>query len=159
MSDELSGSISIHLIDPADGRSLQTWSFGQPQITIGRAENGDIPLTDPYVSRLHAELTRSEGTWSLVSRGRNGVFIDGKNVERHPLRPGTMFRLGANGPMFRFEHQAAASPQATLSFDPAMVIMLKLDQQAVQTQAQDIMTTDYFQQLQQRARALRQQRS
>lgn len=159
MSIQPHGSVSVHLIDPADGRTLQTWSFAQQRITIGRGETESIPLADPYVSRLHAELICVGGVWQLFARGRNGVFVNGKSVAESRLDHGGTFRLGISGPMFRFDAAPAATGQATLSFDPDAIIVLAFDRSEVQEQAQDIVETDYFRQLQEKARLLRRQRA
>jgi hypothetical protein len=152
-------AISLHLIDPSDGRSLQTWSFSAERITIGRDEAAGIPLADPYVSRIHAELVHADGGWSLFARGRNGVFVDGRSIAEHRLEDGTTFRLAAVGPMFRFDNGSESMGQATLSYDPDAVILLTLNSKEVAQQANEIASTDYFQQLREKARELRRQRT
>jgi hypothetical protein len=152
--------ISLQLVDPSDGRTLQAWGFDSHRITIGRDDAADIPLADPYVSRIHAEIVHDDGSgWRLLARGRNGVFMDGRSVAECELAAGATFRLGATGPMFRFGEPAEQRPEATLSFDPDAVILLSLNAQVVNRQADEITATDYFQQLQRKARELREQRS
>jgi hypothetical protein len=72
-------------------------------ITIGRARNNDLPITDISVSKLHAWIRRGQsGTWdagefTITDAGsRNGTFVDGHEVlrEPHPLPPGAKVRLG-----------------------------------------------------------------
>lgn len=154
--------ITIELIDPSDGRLLQSWSFDQPRITIGRDGGGDIVLADPYISRLHAELkTADDGTWRLFSHGRNGVYVDGHAVDEVPLASGTRFRLGPSGPMFSLGHDDVPIEQSatsTLALDTAPAVLLTLDRQEAERQAQEVSETDYFRQLQQKARDLRKSR-
>ncbi len=74
--------VVLHIIDVSTGRPIQTWKFkDQFQITIGRAADQDVEISDPYVSRSHASLVNTDGHWTLISLGRNGVVIDGKQVK------------------------------------------------------------------------------
>ncbi|MCO5165330.1 MAG: FHA domain-containing protein [Planctomycetes bacterium] len=51
--------------------------FGM-MITIGRAGNNDLVLTDPSVSKLQCYFHRYEGRWTLSDPGStNGTFVDG----------------------------------------------------------------------------------
>lgn len=151
--------VVIHLVDPSDGRSLQSWSFATPVITIGRDDASSIVLTDPYVSRTHVELKRGAGGWRLTSKGRNGVLIDGRSVEEQVINSGVRFRLGTTGPCFRFEEEVTQTSMATLSFDPESLLILKLNSTEVAKEAEEVSSTDYFRQLQQKARELRRQRN
>ena len=46
--------------------------------TIGRSPDCDLPLGDPTVSWVHAELRRMEDAWVLVDLGsRNGTRVNG----------------------------------------------------------------------------------
>lgn len=158
----MSGEVSIHMVDPTDGRSLQKWSFRDPalaSITIGRDEAATIQLADPYVSRIHVELVRDDEGWSLVARGRNGVYLNGRNVTEHRLCAGDRFRLSSVGPMFRFGADGASQVQQTLNVSPAVMELMMLNKAEVAQQANEISQTDYFQQLQAKARLLRRQRT
>jgi pSer/pThr/pTyr-binding forkhead associated (FHA) protein len=149
-------SISIHLVDHETARSLQVWSFdGSTPITIGRGDDRSIVLADPYISRNHAELEPHQGSWRLIARGRNGIFVAGKNVAECSLEHGTEFRLGAAGPLFRFDRAAASSPQATLSFDPSAMVVLQINRQELEAQTQQVVESDFFQRLRDKAREMR----
>jgi hypothetical protein len=51
------------------------------RITIGRAENNDIKLTDPTVSRNHAELIIQNGQITVRDlNSANGTFINGNRI-------------------------------------------------------------------------------
>ncbi len=158
------GDISIHMIDPTDGRSLQNWSFCDARvncISIGRDESAGIHLADPYVSRIHVELIRDENGWILHARGRNGVFVDGRSVTEYRLSHGSRFRLASVGPMFRFDSEVVTEGggQQTLSIDPAVMNLMTLNKVEVVQQADEVTQTDYFRQLQEKARLLRRQRT
>jgi pSer/pThr/pTyr-binding forkhead associated (FHA) protein len=153
--------ITVQLVDPNDGHQLQAWSFADTQpITIGRGDDQRVVLADPYVSRRHAELRWDEGGWRVFAHGRNGVYVGGSSVNDVPLDAGAVFRLGPAGPALRYQTESAEpSGGATLSFDPASMIMLQMDQRRVEAETRDVIDTDYFQRLQETARALRQQRT
>ncbi len=156
------GEISIIMIDPADGRSLQSWSFGaeeQDRITIGRDNSASVKLADLYVSRIHLEIVRDEEGWMLHALGRNGVFVDGRSVTEYRMTNGVMFRLASVGPTFRFDREQEAFGRSTLVVDPAVMQLLNLNKAVVAKQADEIARTDYFHQLQQKARLLRSQRA
>jgi phosphoserine phosphatase RsbU/P len=65
-------------------------------VSIGRASDCSIPIKDRYLSRKHAEIVQSHGTWILKDCGSaNGTYLNGVRVERdHPLRGGDRIRLG-----------------------------------------------------------------
>lgn len=66
------------------------------RIRIGRDETNDWVLTDPNVSRNHAEiLQNSGGHFEIVDlRSMNGTYVNGQKVKREPLRTGDTIRIG-----------------------------------------------------------------
>ncbi|WP_445152857.1 FHA domain-containing protein [Baekduia sp. Peel2402] len=68
------------------------------RLSIGRAESNGVPLPwDTEVSRLHAELERIAGEWTLIDDGlsRNGTYVNGTRVSgRARLRDGDVIRIG-----------------------------------------------------------------
>jgi len=83
-----------------DGRRMVVGPGG---VTIGRSRQCDIVLSDPNVSRQHAELRPRGGSWVLTDLGStNGSRINGHVVERSEVvRPGDEIELGAT--ILRFE--------------------------------------------------------
>lgn len=67
-------------------------------LTIGRRDAADVALPwDPEVSRLHCELVRKAGVWTVFDDGlsQNGTFVNGLKVHgRRPLRDGDMVQVG-----------------------------------------------------------------
>jgi hypothetical protein len=127
----LGQTVLLRLLDSAQGRPIQVWHFaGQSEITIGRADECDVTIADQQVSRSHAKLVFRDGSWTLVSLGRNGTLVDDRLVGETQLTRTTVFRLGPNGPMLRFEpEQAAAAPTETIStIVPDMLAMLEIDE-------------------------------
>ena len=57
------------------------------RVVIGRSR-GDV-VSDPNVSRRHAELRRDENAWHAVDLGStNGVKVNGRRIEQVALRDG-----------------------------------------------------------------------
>jgi hypothetical protein len=73
--------------------------------TLGRSRQCDVVLTDPNVSRQHAELRPRGSSWVLTDLGStNGSRINGHPVERSEvLRPGDEIELGATTLRFELE--------------------------------------------------------
>ncbi|MCA9049527.1 MAG: FHA domain-containing protein [Planctomycetaceae bacterium] len=157
-----SGNVYITMIDPTDGRSIQRWSIKDAPLTtisLGRDEKADIQLSDPYISRIHLQLVRSDDGWTMFARGRNGVFVDGKSVTEYSMSDGTQFRLSPVGPMFRFECKNIWQGRQTLVVSPEIINLMDVNTTEVFRQADEISKTEYFQQLQERVRSLRRQRA
>jgi len=65
--------------------------------TIGRAESNKLILPDPTVSRVHAQIVNRQGTFIIISRGRNPLMVDEVVVEAGdelPLSNGTRVQIG-----------------------------------------------------------------
>jgi hypothetical protein len=74
-----------------------------PQATIGRSKQAECVLSDPNVSRRHAELRRSQvGDWTIADLGStNGVKVNGRRVTSTRLSPGDQVTVGTT--TFRFD--------------------------------------------------------
>lgn len=79
-------------------QQLLTLHPGLQRVTIGRGPSNDIALGwDTEVSRLHAELERLGGEWTVVDDGlsRNGTWLNGQRVGgRQRLRDGDVVQVG-----------------------------------------------------------------
>ena len=71
---------------------------GLQRVTIGRGPSNDVALGwDTEVSRLHAELARLGGEWTVTDDGlsRNGTWVNGQRiVARTRLRDGDVVQVG-----------------------------------------------------------------
>ncbi len=77
---------------PEAGR---TWEFEQDVIRIGALASGDVVLSDPTVSRRHAEIVRTrEGILLRDLGSTNGTFCGPMRIREVFLGPDTRFRVG-----------------------------------------------------------------
>jgi hypothetical protein len=66
------------------------------RIVIGRSKDADVQVTDPNVSRRHAELRQEGATFRLVDLDTTkGVDVGGKRVKRLKLDDGSRFTIGS----------------------------------------------------------------
>jgi ABC-type multidrug transport system ATPase subunit/pSer/pThr/pTyr-binding forkhead associated (FHA) protein len=63
-------------------------------ITIGRDQGADVYLGDSQVSRRHAVVAPTVDGWVLTDYSRNGVFVDGRRVNRLLVTAPTVLTLG-----------------------------------------------------------------
>ena len=84
---------SVVVVDGADaGKSIDR---DQGSIVIGTQDGVDLQLTDPAVSRYHAELQLlPEGVLVKDLDSRNGVRLGGHRIDRVVLSPGTRMQVG-----------------------------------------------------------------
>jgi ABC transport system ATP-binding/permease protein len=99
----------------AAGRTWQ--ATGGRSWSIGRANEADIHLENPRVSRDHAVLQPTPAGWVLVNRSSNGMFVNGRRVESLTISQPITVVLGSasSGEMLQLypvAQPAAPRPQA-----------------------------------------------
>lgn len=96
------------------GGQKQEFALAKAGVTLGRATNNDIVLSDAKVSRAHARLECGDAGCTLVDLGSaNGTRLNGMRVERAALSPGDVITLGDS--TLRFEIAAPrVEPDVTL---------------------------------------------
>ena len=86
-----------------DGRRVPV---EQRQLVLGRSRDCDVQLSDPNVSRRHAELRQEGATYWLVDLdSTNGIEVDGRRHKRVKLEDGTRVTIGATEVVFHRELQ------------------------------------------------------
>jgi hypothetical protein len=71
---------------------------------VGRSRDSDVVVSDPNVSRRHAEVRRGEEGWSVVDLGStNGVKVNGRRVDSARLQPGDRITIGVTDLTFELE--------------------------------------------------------
>jgi PAS domain S-box-containing protein len=93
LQEETSVQAALEVVSGSANHSV--FHLGKEKITIGRASQNDLVLEDPKVSRSHAQVYFKEGRYIIEDLGStNGVYIDGKRVEKAELEPGSRITLG-----------------------------------------------------------------
>ncbi|MGI8683390.1 MAG: FHA domain-containing protein FhaB/FipA [Mycobacteriales bacterium] len=71
-------------------------TLGDGPVTLGRANNSTLVLTDDYASNQHAQLVPSDGRWVVEDMGStNGTYLDqAKVTEPTPVPLGVPIRIG-----------------------------------------------------------------
>lgn len=87
------------------GQQLLILGAEAGRVTVGRGDEVDLQLAaDERVSRLHAEIERIGGVWTVSDDGlsRNGSFLNGERITgRRRLSDGDELRFGNTVVVFR----------------------------------------------------------
>ena len=84
-------------ITPAEGDPFD-YLLEQESVTVGRSSTADLALSDPFLSRHHARLSRRNDQLLVEDLGsRNGTFVNDQPVQGlTPVKPGDVIRLSAS---------------------------------------------------------------
>ena len=81
--------------------------LGSSGAALGRSREADIVLDDANVSRKHAEVRPSGGSWIVRDLGStNGVKVNGRRVDpsgRSRCESGDVIELGTSRAIFELE--------------------------------------------------------
>ena len=95
---------------PPDRRKALLVSEGRRNVlsgdraVLGRSRDCDVVISDPNVSRRHAELRRDQNGWHAVDLGStNGIKVNGRRVEQVALRDGDRITIGVSELTFELE--------------------------------------------------------
>jgi hypothetical protein len=100
----VSGSGAFLVVIDDDGKPKERIAITREPVTIGRLSTNDIVLADTNTSRRHAELRRTEDTWSIVDLGStNGSTVNGYTVKEQVLQHGDELGFGTSRLVFEME--------------------------------------------------------
>jgi FhaA, N-terminal domain/FHA domain len=84
------------------GRPAKVFDLGKDRVIIGRLPESDVPVSDPGVSRRHAELRREDGGYILVDLGStNGTKVNEAPIGERVLEEGDRITIGRTVLEFR----------------------------------------------------------
>ena len=64
-------------------------------IEIGRYPQCGVMLNDMTVSRVHAEMEKINGEWTITDRDSfNGVWVNNEAIKNAVLNPGDLLQIG-----------------------------------------------------------------
>lgn len=96
-------TLTIRLRD----REIQRVVLQRQTMRVGRDETNDIIIDNAGVSRLHATIRYSDGGFYVQDEGsQNGIFVNGKKVERLALQHDDVIQVGK----FSLTFDATAGP-------------------------------------------------
>ena len=90
------GSSAQRLVVTQGGLAGTTITLGSAPITLGRADDSTLVLTDDYASSRHARLVPRDDAWVLEDLGStNGTYLDRTRVTAPvPVPLGVPIRIG-----------------------------------------------------------------
>jgi len=102
-------SVLVVIAGPDRGRVFE---LDRDVVLLGRDESSPVWLTDPQVSRHHAQMVRRGDTYQVVDlESRNGTMVNGKRVEACRLSPGDVIRIGRTRLAFAEQADQVRMPQ------------------------------------------------
>jgi FHA domain len=118
MEAERRGVPFLAYLDDGGRQHLVELAPDRERLSVGRRSENDVVLAwDSEVSRLHAELERVGGEWTLIDDGlsRNGSYVNGIRITgRQRLRDGDELLFGETLVAFR-------APATTLQSLPTLM--------------------------------------
>ncbi len=76
-------------------QNIHELKLGPGTISLGRAENNNINITDKGVSAHHARIFTYFNTSYIADLdSTNGTFLNNKKIHKHIIHPGDIIRLG-----------------------------------------------------------------
>ena len=116
--------------------------------TIGRQADCEIHISNGVVSRRHADIFLEDGQWWIQDRqSANGVFIDGRRIDRAALYGLGQIQLGTSGPVIQFSvapAETAVPAEVPLTQQPAPLATTESAPTTVTEQSLDHYKDHYF---------------
>ena len=119
------------------------YELSKNEISIGRSPDNDLVIRDTSISRHHAKLQQTDGTWSVVDLGsKNGTHVNEVGSPRKDLRHGDEILLGKFPIQFvePAEEQAVqltTKPQSQIDDVSGTIFRSAVDFSALAAQAPD----------------------
>src|SRR5919199_1773386 len=100
--DRVNGPIGLGTIRFVTGSQAgNTFPITKPSITLGREPGNDIVVSDPSVSRRHAQISLNNGTWTITKLApQNTVTVNQRDVQQSPINDRDTIGLGGTTFLF-----------------------------------------------------------
>jgi pSer/pThr/pTyr-binding forkhead associated (FHA) protein len=158
-------SFKLELLDVQQGLPVQAWTLTSGKVwQIGRAEDADIVIPHPFVSRAHAYLRETDGGWELIGISDKGVLVDGERRAVTVLHDGSQFQLAARGPLLQFrasgpcEDADGEDSRTTYCLDEESLPLLVIDRERRDEEVQQIVENEAFEEIRRKAAEIQQRR-
>jgi transcriptional regulator with GAF, ATPase, and Fis domain len=128
-----------YLVLQLENFEVKSYEISKKVIKIGRMPSNDVSLSDPFVSRDHAEIVALEdGGYELRDLGgENPVKVNGRIISQHRLRDGDKLTMGQSLLIFKTD-----TPFVSASVD--MLAAEDLSEKAVEIASLDAKKTMPF---------------
>ncbi len=81
----------------AQGKEIGSFPLERDSFVVGRAEECDIKLFNPQISRKHLRIFRKDGNWFVEDLGSSGgTILNGTRIDplkEYPLKPGDRIQI------------------------------------------------------------------
>lgn len=100
-------SNTASLVYTAQDGERRVYDLGGPAFRVGRLEENDLTLDNPYISRVHAEIAFDGASHTLRDfESTSGTFVNDNKITEHRLKHGDRIRFGrGHGIEFVFHSQ------------------------------------------------------
>ena len=101
----------VYLVLQLKEFEIKSYEISKKVTRIGRSPSNEVSLTDPFVSRDHAEIVALEdGGYELRDLGgENPVKINGRIISQHRLRDGDKLTMGQSLLIFKTDIPCASA--------------------------------------------------
>jgi len=95
-------ALDAELVLIEEGRPGRIFPLAKDRVIIGRLGESDVVLSDPGVSRRHAEVRRQDGGWIISDLGStNGTRVNEATIGERTLEEGDRITIGRTVLEFR----------------------------------------------------------
>lgn len=110
------GQLVVH-----SGAASHAIEPGRGVVTIGRDVTDDVRIDHPHIFAEHLHAEPVDGSWRIVDKGPNGMFVDGQRVGSVTVTKKTTVRLGdpSTGEALTFEVVGPSTSAARPDGQPA----------------------------------------
>jgi pSer/pThr/pTyr-binding forkhead associated (FHA) protein len=78
-------------------KQVKSFSLPAGGVSIGRSDENDIFLNDTTISVQHARIYTYFNTSYIEDlNSTNGTFINGKQIQKHLIKPGDVVQIGTH---------------------------------------------------------------
>lgn len=106
----------VVLSGPDEGR---VFNLGSDVFLLGRSRATESQLIDATVARVHCQVVPEGDRYALVDfDSESGTFVNGKQVDRHPLVNGDLIRIGETRMQFVDDNVPGGQTSATTILGP-----------------------------------------
>ncbi|OGH57404.1 MAG: hypothetical protein A3G34_04405 [Candidatus Lindowbacteria bacterium RIFCSPLOWO2_12_FULL_62_27] len=115
----------VVLEGPLKGKTIPVY---KSPMSIGRAVDADIVLTDLGVSRKHAQIVQDQAGYKLIdTQSRCGTILNQRPIRESPLNDGDEMVIGKFRIRFSVEAAASADEMADDETDSGLVSAIKVE--------------------------------